>query len=211
MNGLADLDLIRFFDFYLVFVFVASTLRRIGQYLAIGRLVVAGPARWPRLLALLKQHRMIFLTWSTISPAVLALLLSMIQLLASRRVWPHASLTGGELAQHWLALAVIAALGLVMLTLDVWGFISVGAIDRKEIEQHFDQAEYWLRSRTAHVVRIFTLGFVNPRRMVHEEVQKALVAVSHMISVSLWWTTVTLLLRLAFGLALWGTWALTQT
>jgi hypothetical protein len=209
MNGFADLNLIRFFDFYLMFTFAALTLRRVGQYLSAGRLVVAGPARWPRLLELLKQHRMIFLTWSTISPAVLALLLSLLQLAASRSIWPQAHLTGADLVEHWLALLVIAPVGLAMLALDVWGFIDVGQIDRKEIEKYFDTAEFWLRSRTAHVVRVFTFGIIHPRRTVGEEVQKALVEVGDMLSASLWWTTVTVGLRLAFGLALWSTWALT--
>ena len=75
MSALAHLDLIRFLDFYLMFTFLAGTVRRIGQYLSIGRLVVTGPGRWPRLLELVKQHRMVFLTWSTILPGLLALLL----------------------------------------------------------------------------------------------------------------------------------------
>lgn len=208
MNGFADLNLIRFFDFYLMFTFAALTLRRVGQYLSVGRLVVAGPARWPRLLELVKEHRMVFLTWATISPAVLALLLSLTQLAASRSIWPQAQLTGADLAEHWAALLLIAPLGLAMFALDVWGFIDIGQIDRKEIEQNFDTAEFWLRSRTAHVVRVFTFGIVNPRRTVGEEVRKALIAVGDMLNASLWWTTVTVGLRLGFGLALWSTWAL---
>jgi hypothetical protein len=210
MSELAHLDLIRFLDFYLMFTFLAGTVRRIGQYLSIGRLVVAGPGRWPRLLDLVKQHRMIFLTWSTLLPALLALLLSLIQLSASRQIWPQAQLTAGELAQHWWALAVTVPLGLGMLAVDLYGIVIVGRVDQALMEKYFDQAEFWLRSRTATVVRVFTLGFVNPRRLVAAEVQKALVEASRLLNTTLWWMAVQVGLRVGFGLSLWLTWALTR-
>ena len=62
----------------------------------------------------------------------------------------------------------------------------------------------------ATVLRVFTLGFVNPRRMVAVEVQKALLEASRMLNSTLWWVTVQVGLRIAFGLALWLTWALTK-
>jgi hypothetical protein len=207
---MAHLNLIRFLDFYLMFTFLAGTVRRVGQYLSIGRLVVSGPARWPQLLHLVKEHRTIFLTWSTVLPGFLALALSAVQLMASREIWPQAQLTAGELARHWLAVAVLAPLGLAMFAVDLYGILVVGEVDRRDMEKYFDQAEYWLRSRTATVVRVFTLGFVNPRHMVAVEVQKALVEASRMLNTTLWWVTVQVGLRIAFGLALWLTWALTQ-
>jgi hypothetical protein len=210
MSGFWNLNLIHFLDFYLMFTFLAGTLRRVGQYQAIGALVVTGPGRWPRLLELVKQHRMLFLTWSTVMPAALALLLSLIQLLASRLLWPQAQLTVGDLAEHWVAVLIVAVLGGAMLALDLKGILFIGALNRAEMEKYFDQAEYWLRSRTAHVVRIFTFGFVNPRRMVSVEVRKALVDVSQMLNTTLWWMSVQIGLRVLFGLALWLTWALTR-
>jgi hypothetical protein len=209
MNELAHLDLIRFLDFYLMFTFLAGTVRRISQYHSIGRLVVAGPGRWPRLLDLVKQHRMIFLTWSTVLPGLLALLLSLTQLVASQEIWPQARLTVGELAQHWWALAAVIPLGLGMLAVDLYGMAVVGEVDRVLMEKYFDQAEFWLRSRTATVVRVFTLGYVNPRRLVADEVQKALVEASRLLNTTLWWMAVQIGLRIGFGLSLWVTWALT--
>jgi hypothetical protein len=210
MSELAHLDLIRFLDFYLMFMFLAGTVRRVGQYLSIGRLVVAGPGRWPRLIDLVKQHRMVFLTWATLLPALLALLLSVAQLVASQEIWPQAHLTAGELTQRGWALALLASLGLGMLVVDLYGIIVVGEVDRALMEKYFDQAEFWLRSRTATVVRVFTLGYVNPRRMVAVEVQKALVEASRLLNTTLWWMAVQLGLRIGFGLALWVTWALTR-
>jgi hypothetical protein len=153
------------------------------------------------------------LTWSTILPALLALLLSLVQMLASRLVWPDAGrpphgLTVWNLAEHWPAMLAVVPLGLGMLAIDLYGVLRVGAIDRALMEKYFDQAEYWLKSRTAHVVRVFTLGFVNPRRMVAVEVRKALLAASRLINTTLWWVIVQVGLRIAFGLSLWLTWAL---
>lgn len=215
MGGLRELNLIHFLDFYFMLFFFLGTARRIRQYQDVGKLVVAGPGRWPRLLALVKRHRALFLTWSTVLPGLLALLLSVTQLWASRGLWPEAGrpphgLTLGRLLEHWGALAVVGPLGLAMLAVDLLGVVRVGALDRAQMEKYFDQAEYWLRSRTAHVVRVFTLGFVNPRGMVHVEVQKALVAVGQLLNATLWWVTLQLSLRVAFGLSLWLTWALTR-
>jgi hypothetical protein len=152
------------------------------------------------------------MTWATFLPALLALLLSLVQLLASRLVWPEAGqppdgLTVGTALEHWPSLLAIVPLGLAMVALDVYGFVVVGAIERRELEKYFDQAEYWLCSPSAHVVRVFTLGIVNPRRMVAEEVRKALVGASRMLNTTLWWVTVQLGVRIAFGLSLWLTWA----
>ncbi len=211
MTELAHLDLIRFLDFYLMLTFAVGTVRRIGQYLSIGRLVVSMPTRWPHLLDLVKQHRTIFLTWATVLPALLWLTLSVVQLIASRQIWPQAQLTAGDLATHRWALAVVVPVALATFALDLYGILVVGELDRRELEQHFDQAEYWLRSRTATVVKVFTLGFVNPRRMVAVEVQKALVAASQLLNTTLWWVSVQIGLRVTFGLALWLTWALTRS
>ena len=81
---------------------------------------------------------------------------------------------------------------------------------RRDANKHFDQAEYWLRSWAAPMVRFFTLGHINPRKMVAEEVRKALLAASAMINSSLWWWIRQVGLRFAFGLSLWLTWALTH-
>jgi hypothetical protein len=178
--------------------------------------VVTGPGRWPRLLQLVKEHWGVFLTLSTVLPALLALLLSLVQLTASRALWPEAGapphgLTLARLLEHWPALLIVLPLGVAMLGVDVYVLVTVGQIDRGELEKYFDQAEYWLRSKTAHVVRVFTLGHVNPRRMVAEEVQKALLDASRLLNSSLWWTTIMLSLRVAFAMALWLTWAWTLT
>src|SRR5919204_1564670 len=118
MGGLWDLNLIRFFDFYLAFAFLVSTARRYGQYEAVVRLVRAVPERWPRLLKLVREHHAVFLTWATVLPAVLALSLTVLHMLASRLVWPQAQLTVRDLAGLPPAVPVVALCGLAMFIVD---------------------------------------------------------------------------------------------
>jgi hypothetical protein len=215
MQGLWDLSLLHAFDFYLMFAFVAGTSRRIDQYRHFAGIVFRLPGRWPRLLALVKAHRTIFLTWATALPALLALLLSVVQIFASRLVWPEAGrppggLTTARLVGHWPALLAAFPLGLAMVALDAYGILVAGQVNRAQLEKHFDQAEYWLTSRAATAVRVFTLGFVNPRRLVAVEVRKALTDASRLLSTTLWWVILQTALRIAFGLTLWLTWAATR-
>ncbi len=215
MTDLLHLNLIRFLDFYFSLLFFIGTYLRFQQYRSIGKLALAGPTRWPRLLKLLHEHRMLFLTWGTVLPALLALLLMLVQLIASRWIWPDAGhsedgLTVERLGHLWLALPIVVPLGLAMVAFDIYTLCRVAVVDREMIEKYFDQAEYWLCSSTAHVVRVVTFGFINPRKMVADEVRKALLAVSAMLNYTLWWMNLQVGLRFAFGLSLWLTWALAQ-
>ncbi len=205
--GVADLNLIRFFDFYLAVAFLVSTTLRVSQYRAVVGLVRAVPSRWPRLFKLVKEHFTIFLTWTTILPAALAFLLCVIHTLACRMIWPHADLTPTDLTVHWQSLLITTTLGLAMVGVDVYGTFRVGEVNRELMQKYFDQAEYWLRSWTAPVVRIFTFGYINPRHMVTLEVRKALIEASKLINSTFWWVCVQTGLRVAFGLALWITYA----
>jgi hypothetical protein len=209
MTWLWNLDLIRFFDFYLAVVFLTSTYLRFRQYRDVASITWAVPGRWPRLLQLLNQHKTILLTWSFALPTVLAFCLMLIQWLASMYFWHQASLTVGEVTEKPLAWPVLAVFGAAMVGVDLYCTFVVGEVDRTATEKYFDQAEYWLKSWKAPVVRFFTLGRINPRKMVAVEVQKALVDASRLINSSLWWVTAQIGLRVAFGLAMWLTYALT--
>src|SRR4051794_32297305 len=119
MQRWLELNLIYFLDFYFMLTFLVGTYRRFGQYQNIGRLAFAGPQRWPRLLQLMREHHMVFLTWTTVLPLALALGLSVVQLIASRLVWPEAGqppygLTVGVLLDHWPALFLVVPLAIGM-------------------------------------------------------------------------------------------------
>ena len=210
-----SLNLIHFLDFYFAFMFFAGTLRRLGQYQSVAKLIFGGTTRWPYLLKLVSEYRTIFWTWSMILPALLALALWIVQMLASRFVFPEAGtppdgLTMEQLLAHWPALLLVVPLGVAMVGFDLYSLYLLGQFDRAMLEKYFDQAEFWLRSKTAHVVRVVTFGRINPRRMVAVEVEKALVEIGDMLNFTLWWVSLQIGLRFAFGLSLWLTWALTH-
>ncbi len=207
MAYLFDLNLIHVFDFYLASLFLISIYMRLRQYEAIVRLVRAFPDRWPLLMKLVGRHRHIFITWTTLLPALLALVFTIVNSLACRLIWPNADLNLHELAQRWPAAVCVALTAAAMFSVDFYATFTVGKVDRGLMEKYFDQAEYWLRSWAAPVVRVFTLGYINPRRMVHEEVRKSLLETSKMLNSTLWWVTVQVGVRIAFGLTMWLTWA----
>jgi hypothetical protein len=209
MAWLLDLRLIRFFGFYLALFFLLSTFVRWRQYHAILVLVGSMPGRWPRLLKLVREHSFIFLTWGTITPSLIVGALFLLNWLASRWLWPQADeFTAAQLVPMWQAWPVVLFFGLAMLAYDVYGMVQITPIDRTEMDKYFDQAEYWLGSWTAPVVRVFTLGYVNPRQMVAKEVQSALLSVSQSLNSTLWWVAIQTVLRICFGLSLWIAYAL---
>jgi hypothetical protein len=203
MNGFWDLNLLHVFGFYLALMFLFSLYRRRAQYRAIGSLVLSGPGRWPRLLELVWRQGGIFLTWSTILPALLAFCLTLVHWLASRLVWPEADVTLAGLAQQTLNWPAVALLCVAMLAVDFYCTVVVSDVDQAVLKKYFDEAEYWLRSWTAPVVHILTFGTVNPRKMVAVEVRKALTEASQMLNANLWWLAAQIGLRFAFGLSLW--------
>jgi hypothetical protein len=209
MTWLLELRLIRLFGFYLAVMFVLSTWVRLRQYAVVVRLVRSMPNRWPRLLALVKQHVSLFLTWETVLPLVLLLVIFAANLLASQWLWPQADeFTLAQLASLSPVWPVVLVCSLAMMAFDIWGITWVTPLDSAQLEKYFDQAEYWLRSWTAPVVRFFTLGRINPRQMVAAEVRSALVNASRMLNSTLWWVVVQAALRIACGLSLWLSYAL---
>jgi hypothetical protein len=208
MNGFASANLIHLFDFYLAAMFVVGTYRRFAQYRATAGLALSLPGRWPHLFRLVKQHRTVFMTWKTLLPSALALAVWVANTLASRLIWHNARLTGADLMAHWQAWPIALPLGAAMVALDTYFLIRVGVIDRETTEKYFDQAEHWLTSWHAPAVRVITFGFINPRRMVNDEVRKALLAASDLLNRNLYWVSLQMGLRVAFGLGLWLTWAL---
>lgn len=205
---LQGLHLVRLFSFYLAVVFVVGSVLRWQQYRAILGLVSGFPSRWPRLLELLRKHSNLFLSWGTILPGLLTLVLLLVHTVASQWIWPGADLTLGQLATSRAALVTVALLGLAMVGFDVFVYSQNADIDRAALEKHFDQAEYWLRSWTAPVLKVLSLGYLNPRRMVGNEVRSALEQTSQLLNVALWGLVLQTGLRIAYGLSLWCSWAL---
>ena len=95
-----------------------------------------------------------------------------------------------------------------MLAVDVYFILVVGEVDRPQVEKYLDQAEFWLKSWAAPVVRTVTFGFVNPRKLVAVEVRTALIDASKVLNTNLWWVVLQTALRVGYGLSLWLTYAL---
>ena len=207
MQSLASLNLIRLFDFYLAAMFVVGTYRRYGLYRHSAGLAMSMPGRWPNLLKLVHDHRTVFLTWNTILPSVLTLVVWALNVIASRLVWHRADLTVNDLIHHGTAWLYALPLAAAMVGLDIFFLVRVGSFDRATIEKYFDQAEYWLKGWKAPAVKALTLGYVNPRQMVNDEVRKALVAAGDLVERNMYWMILQMGLRIAFGLSLWVTWA----
>ncbi|HLW63734.1 MAG TPA: hypothetical protein VKS79_00345 [Gemmataceae bacterium] len=207
MTYLRHLNLIHVFDFYLMAMFLLSSARRLSQYGALAGIVFSAPGRWPRLLKVMKEHRAMFFTWSTLRPAFLALALSVIHSIATRVIWPHSKLTVEHFVHYWWILPIFLITLVPMLAVDAYFLIRVGQVDRAETEKYLDQAEYWLTGHKATMLRIFTFGYVDPRRMVSEEVQKTIVYINELMSRNFHWMSLQAGLRILFGLSLWLTWA----
>jgi hypothetical protein len=200
------LNLIRLFDFYLALMFLISLVRRWDVYLNALRVLIAVRGRWPKLVQRLGEHKSILLNWSFFRPAILALLVTLLQLVASRMIWPHAVLTGPELREEWWWIPIFLVPLIPMLAVDIYFIVRVGRFDHDETLKYFDMAERWLGWK-GPLIRWASLGFINPHKMVDEELRKSLTEYRTTLNASLWWVIAQTSLRIIFGLTLWTMWA----
>jgi hypothetical protein len=200
------LNLIRVFDFYVTLMFVISLVRRWDVYLNAMRLLISVRGRWPKLISRLSEHRSLILNREFFRPALLAFGLTLIQLVASRVIFPQATLTGEQLQTEWWWVLLIIVPLAPMVLVDIYFIVSVGKFDHDETVKYFDQAETWLGWK-GPLVRALTLGIVNPQQMVDDEVKKSLTEYQSTLQASLWWVSVQIGTRLLFGLTLWAVWA----
>ena len=203
----APLNLIRLFDFYVTILFLISFLRRWRVYWNAIRLLVRVRGRWPKLVHALAEHKSLLLNWAFFRPALLALVVMLVQILFSRLIFPQAVLTGPQLREEWWLIPIILVPLIPMLAVDLYFIIRVGRFDHDETVEYLDQAESWLGWR-GPLVRVLTLGIVNPRKMVDREVQKSLAEMHTTLASSLWWVIVQMGLRLAFAVTIWTLWAI---
>ena len=208
LTALRTVNLIDVLNYYLILAFVVGTTMRIRNYRAILGVLVTFPNRWPKLLRLVKHYRTIFLRWPTLLPIGLTLALMLGNTLASHLVWSQAKVTGNDLWWHWLASPAVLISGGVMVFLDCRAVFSFGRFDRVALEGDLDKAEHWLQSWKAPALRWVTLGLINPRKIVNEQIREALVKASLIVNGQMWRWSLQIGMRLTFGLALWFSWAL---
>ena len=201
------LNLIDVFNWYLILAFLVSTGLRIRTYRAILGLVLASPNRWPKLMALAKKHRSVFLGWPTLLAVGLAFTLMLSNSLATGVVWTQATVSFEELSGRWLPFVAVVVSGGLMLFLDSRAVFSFGHFDRTALDGDLDMAESWLKSWMAPALRIVSLGFVNPRKLVGAEVHRLLVEANWIMIGGMWRSSLRISAQLAFGLCLWLSWA----
>ena len=155
----------------------------------------------------MKTHRAIFLRWPTVLPLVLTLLLTLANAYASHFVWSHARVTPRRPAGAPRGRGGALVAGGLMGFLDFQAVFVFGRFDRAAVEAVLDRAEHWLGSWKAPAVRVLSLGLIHPRRIVGEQVRRALVDAGLAVNGQLWAMSLQILARFVFGLALWVTWA----
>ena len=207
MSRFEAANLIRVFDFYLASMFLLSFTRRYVVYWDALRLLVSLRGRWPKLLDRLKQHHGVLVTREVIRPLGVALGLTLIQMICSRVIWPQAALTVWEVEQSWWRLAAVLVAAAPMVAVDVYFLVRVGRFDRTETEKYLDLAEHWLASWKTPAIRLATLGYVNPDRMVEDELKKGLREIGETVSWASRWVAIQVACRVAFGLVIWLMWA----
>ena len=207
MTALLDTNLIRLFDFYLLLMFAIGLLRRAEFYKDVTLISIAAITKQPNLVRRLGANRDVLLNWSTIRPLVFAIVLILVQFVLSRLIWPDATITGRDVTHHWWQALILVLLFAAMFSVDLYFLIRVGQIDRGEANKHLLRAEYWLTSWQGAAVKIVTLGYVNPRQMVDDQVRDGLTWFRSTMAWSMWWVIVQVSLRVAFGVAIWLFWA----
>jgi hypothetical protein len=207
MGTIGNSNVIRVFEFYLAAMLILGLIRRWSVYQDTFLLAIAVRGRWPKLVERMARQKKAILNWPTLRPVVLVLVLMLVQMVASRLIWPQAKLSLSELPQPWWQLVPFFLTLFPMLTVDSYFLINVGGFDREVAEKYFDQAESWAGSWKARAVKVFTLGKINPDRMVNEEVQKGLVQLGKTMTWAMWWVSIQVGCRLLFGLTIWILWA----
>jgi hypothetical protein len=207
LTWLSKLNLIDVLTYYLILAFVVGTVLRIRNYRVLLGVIFTFSQRWPKLLQLVKHHRAIFLRWPTLFPIGFTLALMLANTLASRLVWSQAKVAFDDLWERSLVLLAVMISGGLMVFLDCKAIFMFGRFDRAALEEMLERAEHWLRSWKAPALRFMTLGLINPRKIVNEQVRVALVKASLIVNGQMWRWSLQIGMRLAFGLALWITWA----
>lgn len=202
-----DRNLLRLFDFYLMLmlllgVYRRRTVYRDALYLTFGFLL----KKWPRLWLRFQQHRAVLINRATMKPVIFTLILMAVQMIATRVLFPDATVTLRELLEPWWHLAIVLAAFVPMVAVDLYFIIRVGTFDRVETIKSFQQAETWAGTWRTKMVRAATLGFVNPDRIVDAQVKDGLSQLSATLIWAMWWVSVQVVLRTLFGLALWTMW-----
>lgn len=195
------------YERYLVLTFVLSLMLRFRQYHTNVRFAWAFPQQWPNVLGIIKKHSNIFLTWTTLLPVAITLGILLTHTVCYRLIWSEAIVTPGELGRHPLVTAFLLPVSLWMICLDVRTLFRASQLDFAEIEKNLSKGEFALTSRAISALRLASLGFFNPRKLVETRVADSLQGVRLALLAQLRSWSFHTAVRITFGFLLWFAYA----
>jgi hypothetical protein len=202
---LEAVNLIRLFDLYLVLMMCISLWRRWRVYADAIRLGWSTFRTRKKLLGRVGTQVQALFTRSVVIPLAVVAVLTVVQWVCSRLIWPHAVVPLGDVGTSWWKVLLVFVAMLPMIGVDVYFLVKVGKFDHNSTAEYLDYAERWLGWR-GRAVRVATAGVVNPTKIVDAEVKKSLEYLGQTASWAMWWTSVQSVLRVTFGLLVWVLW-----
>jgi hypothetical protein len=200
---LSAINLMASYERYLVLTFVLSLMLRFRQYHTNVRFAWAFPQHWPNVLEIIKKHSSIFVTWTTVLPVAITLGILLAHTICYRLIWSEAVVTPGGLRQHLLVLAFLLPVCLWMICLDLTTLFRASQLDFTEIERNLSKGEFALTSRALSALRLASLGFFNPRKLVEHRVADSLQGVRLALLAQLRSWSFHTAVRITFGFLLW--------
>lgn len=200
MVGWADVDLLEAYAVYLSFAFVLTIVLRAQYYYALVTTFRDFQTRFPKLFQLVVGNVHAFFAWPHVVSVLAMLALLGAHVGALRYVYFDASVTVLGLAANPWVLLVVAALGVLLIVLDVHELFFAERPDPPRLRVYLLLAEKALSA--SGVVGTLSEGLFG--RVLRRKILK------NTLLVNPWFRRWTLRIaaRLAFGLALWGAWAL---
>jgi hypothetical protein len=199
----AAINLMASYERYLVLTFVLSLLLRFRQYHTNVRFAWAFPQQWPNVLEVIKKHSDIFLRWTTLLPVAVTLVILLTHTVCYRLVWSEAVVTPGGLREHLVVAAFLLPVSLWMICLDLSTLFRASQLDFAEIEKNLSKGEFALTSRALSALRVASLGFFNPRKLVENRVADSLHGVRLALLAQLRRWSFHTAVRITFGFLLW--------
>lgn len=205
---LSQMNVMGVYERYLILTFVLSLLMRFKQYRTNISFAWQFPQRWPSVLEVVKAHKGIFLTWTTLLPVGVTLAVLLAHSLCYRLIWQAADVTPTTLGNEWYLLPFLVLVCLTMLALDLQALFSTTQTDFDEIETALSRGEYVLSSRAMVALRVGSFGLFSPKKYIENRIEESLQAVRLVLLTQLRRWSFHTAVRIAFGFLLWWAYAL---
>lgn len=196
------------YERYLFAVFLLSLVIRFHQYRLNLGFAWKFPTEFPQVFDIVKQHRQLLLNWTTLYPATIALCVMLAHSLSLRLVFRGADVTPNSLQVWWLPQLAVLIPAVCIVFCDLRALTATSSTDFEAIERDLSRGEFVLTSRSMWMVRIGTLGLVNPRRIVESRIADTLQGVRWALLRQLKAFAMQTMLRISLGLSLWLSYAL---